>query len=375
MDVIDYIEKKKYIQKAVLDFIDCNENNEESYENLSFFIEEQYDQENRCELKIILRLILEIASNNYRNSAFFNKIDQIIIALKNQIMHLFSNYEIFYIFKGNKRILLLLFKEKILNFEPSIFYTIMNGKYQKANYPSYFFPEIKTFYEEKLKNENDKKKSILFYKNCQLINKDYDLFELNRKNGLNEEQICELIRNDCLEEFISFIQNNQIRMTTTIKPSIFETNNFLHDKECTLIEYATFYGSINIFTYLSKNKVELTESLWLFAAHNRNTNLITLLIDLNAKRRKETYQKCLAESIKCHNFIITDFIKYNLMNDQQKEINNDVHQCLKYYNFCFLPNEFLNANDIFYDCCKYDYLNLVRYLYQIMDLNINDKQI
>lgn len=121
MDVIDYIEKKKYIQKAVLNFIDCNENNEESYDNLSFFIKEQYDQENRCELKIVLHFILEIANNYYRNSAFFNKIDQIIIALKNQIMHLFSNYEIFSIFKGNKRILLLLFKEKIINFSHQYF--------------------------------------------------------------------------------------------------------------------------------------------------------------------------------------------------------------------------------------------------------------
>ena len=47
----------------------------------------------------------------------------------------------------------------------------------------------------------------------------------------------------------------------------------------TLIEYAAFFGSIQIFKYLVKNGVELYPSLWNFAIHGNNPELISFLED------------------------------------------------------------------------------------------------
>lgn len=44
-----------------------------------------------------------------------------------------------------------------------------------------------------------------------------------------------------------------------IKKSVFESNSFLLDIEPTLIEYAAFFGSIQIFRYLRYNDVALSD--------------------------------------------------------------------------------------------------------------------
>ena len=48
-------------------------------------------------------------------------------------------------------------------------------------------------------------------------------------------------------------------------------------KKPTLIEYAAFNGSIQIFQYLKMNKVELNEELWSYAIHSGNAQIIHLL--------------------------------------------------------------------------------------------------
>ena len=61
-----------------------------------------------------------------------------------------------------------------------------------------------------------------------------------------------------------------ISLLSTIKPSIFEINKYL-------IEYAAFFGSIRIFQYLRFNNIELQPSLWFYAIHSNNTEMIHLL--------------------------------------------------------------------------------------------------
>ena len=51
----------------------------------------------------------------------------------------------------------------------------------------------------------------------------------------------------------------------------------MKNKNTTLIEYSAFYGSIQIFNFLRMNNVELSPSLWLYAIHGNNAELIHLL--------------------------------------------------------------------------------------------------
>ena len=79
--------------------------------------------------------------------------------------------------------------------------------------------------------------------------------------GENDNYICELIRNDSIEDFVTYVNQQCIDLTNYfIKKSIFETNYVLQNNTITLIEYAFFFGSLQIIKYLMLNRCELTYS-------------------------------------------------------------------------------------------------------------------
>lgn len=133
-------------------------------------------------------------------------------------------------------------------------------KYVKNKYPQYFAPEMKFFM-----NRN-------WFNNCnesvEEINKNLseDFYKL-RKIGENESYICELIRDDNCEDFIALVNRKNITLKSRIELSFCETNSFLIKKQnesnksenyrTTLIEYAAFFGSIQIIRYLKMAGVEI----------------------------------------------------------------------------------------------------------------------
>ena len=247
------------IQKKLLKFI--KKNKEGNFQELTNIIENVKIIDNKYDFKSFLHLISKISNNHYRFLGFHEKIEQILSFYRNQIQNYFTNDEIFNIFKNNKRILLYLFDEKVIIFDQNILYKIINKNYEESNKTQYFMPEIIL-----LTKTNDKEIP--------------DQFAEKRKTGENDLFICELIRNDSVEEFIAFINKNNISLNTKIEPSIYETNPFLiNNKEQSLIEYAAFFGSIQIFQYLMMNKVNLNSSLWKYVIHGQNPDLIHLLED------------------------------------------------------------------------------------------------
>lgn len=70
-----------------------------------------------------------------------------------------------------------------------------------------------------------------------------------------------MIRNDIVIDFISYVNKRNIRLSLTIPKTIYETNVFLIKHNPTLIEYAAFFGSIQIFQYLLMNNVEINSNL------------------------------------------------------------------------------------------------------------------
>ena len=62
-----------------------------------------------------------------------------------------------------------------------------------------------------------------------------------------------------IKDFIIFINQSHCPIfEVKIKPSVYETNDFLLNKASNLMEYAVFYGSIQIFRYLLMNGFELS---------------------------------------------------------------------------------------------------------------------
>ena len=204
-------------------------------------------------------------------------------------------------------------------------------------YHLYFLPEFKAFYDENLLNEIYETYPI-FFENGEII--DLEKFNQNRKSGENENEVCEIIRKDLIEKFIIYINKNDISLTTMIKSSIYETNPFLIKRQVlitdsymslfdnednpTLIEYAAFFGSISIFKYLETKDVTITPTIFKYAIHGRNTEIMEILEDMFSIY--SFLDIILKESIKCHfniyiNHIIDIYNDINIEN-QKGEVNS-----------------------------------------------------
>ena len=274
----------------------------------------------------------------------------------------FNNLEIFNFFKSNKLIILFLIKCQIIVIDEKIVTEIQNTKSQL--YCHFFFTEIKDFLSKQDLDSIEQ----------ELIQNDSDIFinfDYNRQIGENESYICELIRNDSIIQFIKYVnQTNLSICDTTIKPSIFETNLFLLKNSSSLIEYAAFYGAIQIFQYLRLNNVKMEPMLWLYAIHGKNADIIHILEESSIHPPFESYQICVNESIKCHH---NDIARYF----ENKEFNGDFinYKCtFKYYNFDQIPDE-LPSKSIFWYLIFYNYYKLVKIYLKLKRKNIENELI
>ena len=222
MEIQKYLEKMKSIQNCLLEFLDNEDNVEEKFQNLISLIQNHKIKENRYDLRSILHLLVKISTNHHRSIHFFDKIWQILQHLKEEIKQTFSNYEIFNIFKGNKRILLYLTEESILTINEQIAVILTNDRYQELNYHRYFFPEIRPFLNEETIQKN--------------LNELPENIDQKRKTDEEDNFTREVIRKDLINEFLAYIEKTGLQLDSTIDTSLFETNSFLINKELTLIE-------------------------------------------------------------------------------------------------------------------------------------------
>lgn len=208
MQIHEYIDKMKKIHQNLLEYLEDG-SKEEEYQNLLTLIDENHIRDLNSELKNFLHLIVSISNDHYRTPDFFGKIEQLILQFKDEISQNFTNFQIFKIFKRNKRILLFLIEQKLFEFNESIAQLVKQK--ESDNFIKYFYPELKDF--------------------IQIQNKEIESFEEKRKEGENDDnEIFKLIRNDLIEEFIIYINKNNFSLSKPIEPSIFETHTSLDRK-------------------------------------------------------------------------------------------------------------------------------------------------
>ena len=167
---------------------------------------------------------------------------------------------------------------------------------------------------------------------------------------------------DNIDEFI-IITRKIYGLESKIPQSIFETNSFLFEKEPFLIEYAAFFGSIQIIRYLIMNNAKIPPSIWLYAIHSKNAELIHLIEEQKVLPIDKTYVECFIESIKCHHNDFADYLELNLLSTSfEKHSNNDVESSIfEYHNYYQFNDEFKNT-DIFYLMCKFGFCDILMLL-------------
>ncbi|KAK8835254.1 hypothetical protein M9Y10_039802 [Tritrichomonas musculus] len=344
-----YIADKKKLYTAILEFLENSDENLDDTANDIYF--ERLSPIEDCEnMKDFLRIIKNISDEHHRDTNFITRTKQLLLHYKQQIKQTLSNEEIFNLFADNKLLVHFLLTNDIIKMTDKICYEMMN-KYESEDnrYCHFFYTELEQFLgEEKMKsvkNELLDKSEIIF-----------DNYDLKRQEGENDSYICAMIRNDSVEEFISYVTRSNYSLSSKITPSIFETNSFLIEKnEMTLIEYSAFFGSIQIFQYLMMNKVELKPSLWLYVIHSNNADLFHILEtnkvcppefekenekELNKSNNK--YLRILIESIKCHHNDFANYIQNTFLFQEEKDPKRDetiIFNCIKYHNYYFFETE------------------------------------
>ncbi|KAK8892563.1 hypothetical protein M9Y10_029796 [Tritrichomonas musculus] len=378
MEVDAYINKKKQLYDIFMNYIDCENDSEEYYALLTKLIEKQKIRNTKSELKSFLYLLSKISANHYRNQYFFTKIEKLVVLLKKDIINYFTNFEIFQFFEDEKFIYLILLNNGILHFDQEITDYILKKRHKC--YKKFFYPEIKEFI-----HDEDTKRKI--EEKIGYNTPDFKNFYEKRRIGENHSYICYLIRNDLVEEFIEYVNRSCISLSSSICKSIFETNNYLrykinssftgNDKYLELIEYAAFYGSIQIFQFLRLNKVELNPILWMYAIHGNNPEIIHILEEdkvkmpnFNVKYNNEirhatvyhyyseesSHDFCLEKSIQCHHNDIAHYILNNYVNGMTPELEE---VSFIYYNYEFIPNDFENHIYFFEYFLVHDYLDIL----------------
>lgn len=369
-----YVDKLKYLQHTVLKYLDTPGDSESDYHDIIEYFEEQKIHQNRNELESILRLLLKISNEHHREATFYPKIEKILLVFKEDIKIFHSNYEIFQIFKSNKRLLLFLIKEGFITADKAIACSISCLKYKQAKYPHYFLPEFKPFFDDILLQQIHE--DIQKLNHDQPLSEDDPAFDLKRRNGENDNKICELIRKDSVDEFNEFVNHSNLPHTSTIEPSIFETNPFLVNKTPSLIEYAAFCGSVNIFNFLKENLVQLTPSLWIYSIHGNKSEIIKVLDENNIKPEDESFRDVFVEAIKCHHNSIANSILNDKIKNKISIVQKATQAIIKYSNYSFFPEKFkLNEVRPFSDFCKYNYYYIVKTLLNAENLPINSQDV
>ncbi|KAK8845821.1 hypothetical protein M9Y10_020744 [Tritrichomonas musculus] len=377
MDINEYLSKMEVLQQALISFIDSESEMEENFQILLQIFEDHKIRDDRNELKLFFKLITKISNHFYRPRNFFEKIEKIILLFKKEIIEKFSQTEIFDLFKNNKRILLFLFNEKIISMNQTIADIMRSNKYRYANYPQYFAPEIRPFFTEEEKDPSHRGEKLFEQITKELPND----FDEKRKKGENDDFVCEMIRKDQIDEFIAFVNRTNLSLQSVAAKSIYETNSYLNNKvkyvtrytfHPTLIEYAAFFGSFQIFKYLFLNGAKIDRDFFHYAIHGNNPELFDFLEKNDLLRNCYSFTSLLAFAIKCHHNEMANYIlkKYLIeIPDNQKEYVTI--ESIKTYNFSFIQNNVMNLN-IFYNLCKYDYAVIVEYLLQNkIDFDIN----
>lgn len=333
MEMYQYLEKLKIIHKEFIDLIDLNQYEESKYQKFQTLLDDQKIGENPDELKSFLHLIVKVSKNHLRKADFFKYFDNLILHFKDEISKYYINSEIHDIFKGNRRILYFLIKLQILSVD-------------------YYVEKKRKIPRKLLKSPTEQ-------------NDDFDGYERLFLLGENESEISRIIRNDSLDEFIQYVNANQIKLKKTeVGKSEFESNCFLLNNEATLIEYAAFYGSIQIFKYLIQNGAKLREILWSYAIHGRNMEIIFLLEQNGVQKDAK---ECFKMAVRCHHNEIAQYILSKYINNPKF---NTLPFGLKYFNCEYIQLDKIGKS-VFHHFCYYDYPIIVDYMLKNETIDIN----
>lgn len=111
LEIEKLICEEKELYNSLTSFLQESDDSMNDIQYLNDIINKQNIEDNCEKFEEFLKLLLSIANNHRCQSFLFTKLFQIIEHYEVQIKQIFSNIDIFNIFKSNKRILHFLFEK------------------------------------------------------------------------------------------------------------------------------------------------------------------------------------------------------------------------------------------------------------------------
>lgn len=190
-----------------------------------------------------------------------------------------------------------------------------------------------------------------------------------RSSGLNQDKLAFLIRSNDAVGFQSYHSSTNINLDQRLT-SYYEECRF-SEKQLSLIEYAAFFGAIDVFKYLILNNATFSANLPKFAVIGGNYEIIHIL-EQNGLKFNDTM--ALNTAIKYHRNDIVEYIKDSLGVDYTIK---SLKKSLKYYNlpiFIEIMKRYekipdfgiYNGNVIDYSC-KCGYFDIVKIFSKLIE--------
>lgn len=353
----NYLTILKCIEEKLLEYIE-NDKDDENFEKFKNAMINEKIIESEDSFKLILHLISSLSKYHLRTNNFYNKI-YTILSTYSSIIRSISNYEKFIIFQNDPVVLLYLFENKLLIPDQSI-QTQMKDKDYFVQRLVFHFKYQEYFLKEFHSNDPNMKKDYYDY----FSNEEYTKM---KRTGENSNYICKLIREDLLNEFIEYINKNNIDPNDSIKNDNFETNYYFirrnYNITSTMIEYAAFFGSSKIFKFLYFNKAIISNSIWKYVIHGNNYEIFHFVEEKIKIDPKDIYYALLF-----HNYEMAEYFINNY--DVGEYINSIQRQLMSNYNFKYLNAKYIMKYSK--SLCEFNYVDLAK-LFLSNENNTNEK--
>lgn len=337
------------IQNHFLEYID-KDDDEKNLQILSKAIDDNKIRENRSLLKMLMLLIYQIGTFYPHGNNFFNKITQVILIIKDDIIKTFSPGELINLLSPNSRLILILFDEKIVTVDEQIAENLSSR---------YFVFEKKPFISQEEYNS--------------VLEEEPNIDE-KRHLGENDSEYADLIRKDDIDGFIQLLKKNGDNVRNiVIRPSIFDPNPQLMEEQSwnrylDLNQYAAAFGSIKIFKYLLEQKQYFTDSIWKYAVFGRNKEIIQIVEEDEPNIPKDL----ILDVILTHNKESIDFLLSKMNSDVKNKYENDIIRfAISANNYVYIDDDKISS--FFLIFCKYSYTPIVKALIESKSVDINEK--
>lgn len=346
MNTQSFIKEMKEINKKIQIYLDDQENSESNYKILINLFDNFKIKEDSLKIREIIHLLSIKYKYHETDSSFYPKIEQILIYLKDAIKQLFTKDDIYCIFRRNQILLHWFFNENIISMNRLIISEVNDMSFSN---------EIQSYLNPSL---DHKKTEVSFGGNLEQYNQKFS-------------KICQIILKDSIDEFTSYISQNEMSLTDLIidPEDVFE-------EEMTIIEYSAKHKSIQIFKYLVSKGIELNSKIWDYAIENNCIEMVQILaqnkiVPESNNNNDNPYLSALYESIKHHNNDIANYIIDHLI-DHSKIDKTFFYSILEFHNFEFFPDDFsnLDIHKLFSSFCQYDYSFFVKHFLNEVDVDV-----